>query len=109
MKADIFHIKDMTQAYSKRGISVRTQDYVYVYTFEDIDMETFTPEEIYRLLNLDHPEDYMFRSLSVGDIVNYECTTTTSAAFRCEIMGFSPVALPYGFSERLKGRSHGIV
>ena len=54
-------------------------------------------EEIYALLNTNHPSDYRGRSLSVSDVVEvYESDTVPHGFYFCDSIGFKKVAFHTG-------------
>lgn len=70
------------------------RDYNLVYdgrmTVSDGETEDEVLEKIYRRFNLDHPEDYPGRSLSMSDVVElYD--SGSRRYFYCDRMGFTPV------------------
>lgn len=51
------------------------------------------PEELFYLLNVDHPDDYRTRSLSVGDVIVYTWDGNELPLF-CDSFGFLPILFP---------------
>ena len=52
--------------------------------------DTETLEEVFQVLNVDRPEDYKERSLSVGDVV----TIAESCSYVCDWTGWTLLAVP---------------
>ena len=55
------------------------------------DVECSNLEEVYQMFNLDHPKDYMGRSMSVSDVVEVTYTDGGSEFFFCDSVGFEKV------------------
>jgi hypothetical protein len=58
-------------------------------------------EEVFRLLNVSHPTDYLERSLSVGDVL----TIAESRSYLCDLTGWIPLNMPVkcgGLNARLQ-------
>ncbi len=55
------------------------------------EQDNFDPEEIFRLLNLNHPIDYEGRSLSVSDIIQYHLPSGQTLNLFCNTIGFKAV------------------
>lgn len=55
------------------------------------EQDTLDPEDIYRLLNLNHPSDYKARSLSVSDIIQYHLPNGQKLNLFCDNIGFKAV------------------
>lgn len=64
------------------------RDYVCVYFFER--EKEMDPEEIYEMLNVDHPTDYHAHSLSISDVIVKRDGQQTTA-YVVDIMGFKEV------------------
>ena len=59
-------------------------------------------EDVYKLLNVDHPDDYTARSLSVSDIVEVIDHTAVSPGFYyCDSVGFKSVSFSPELAMRL--------
>lgn len=55
-----------------------------------------TLEKLYEIFNLEHPEGYKGRSMSVSDVVEIIDGTTGKSYFHfCDIVGFRPVSFKY--------------
>jgi len=52
--------------------------------------DTALLEEVFRILNIDHPRDYTERSLSVGDVV----TIAESRSYVCDFTGWIRLTSP---------------
>lgn len=58
----------------------------------DKEVDCSNLEEVYTLLNIDHPEDYRGRSLSVSDVVEvYESDAIPQGFYFCDSFGFKQV------------------
>ena len=55
------------------------------------DVECSNLEEVYQMFNLNHPKDYMGRSLSVSDVVEVTYEDGKSEFFFCDSIGFEEV------------------
>jgi hypothetical protein len=120
--AEIYHIKDISAPYLKwqrtreiipedkeidRSTDIKTEDYTYVYAMkieQNIGMYVQTDtlwalNSIFGTLNMNHPDDYKYRSLSMGDIVCFR--EPHLAAYTVEQFGFLNITLPEGFRETL--------
>ena len=53
----------------KRNIELSINDYKKVY---ELKADTDDLEEVFKILNINHPTDYKARSLSVGDVVEHD-------------------------------------
>ena len=66
-------------------------------------------EEVYTMLNINHPSDYRGRSLSVSDVVEvYESDAVPQGFYLCDSFGFKQVAFhpeECGVSERMNEQS----
>ncbi len=51
----------------------------------------FSPEELFKLFNVNHPEDYKARSLSISDIIRYELPNGKYLHLFCDNFGFEPI------------------
>ena len=71
----------------------------------DKDVPCGNLEEVYTMLNSNHPSDYRGRSLSVSDIVEvYEAEAVPQGFYFCDSVGFRQVAFhpeECGVSERM--------
>lgn len=108
MKVKLFQIapeKDcnnlmfMDYAFTMAHGGIRENTYETVF---DGELKTKRLEEIFRIFNIEHPEGYRGRSMSVSDVVWAEGLGT----FFCDSIGFKPVkfnqdACPWrNFNER---------
>lgn len=76
-------------AFQRQGYQQPPPDiYDIVYTYQ---AELATAEGVYRRFNMDHPADYMGRSLSVSDIVEIVSDTGERSCFFCDRVGFHPI------------------
>lgn len=64
------------------------------------DVECSNLEEVYQMFNLNHPKDYLGRSMSVSDVVEVTYTDGSSKFFFCDSVGFKEVR----FQPELTGR-----
>ena len=75
----------------------------------DKDVPCGNLEEVYTMLNSNHPSDYRGRSLSVSDIVEvYEAEAVPQGFYFCDSVGFRQVAFhpeECGVSERMNEQS----
>lgn len=55
------------------------------------EQNSFNPEEIFHLLNLNHPSDYKGRSLSVSDVIQYHLPDGQKLNLFCDTIGFKAV------------------
>lgn len=55
------------------------------------EQDTFDPEGVFRLLNLNHPRDYKARSLSVSDVIQYHLPNGQKLNLFCDDIGFTAV------------------
>ena len=62
---------------------------LYSLTYEG-NCTDINPEELFYLLNVDHPDDYRTRSLSVGDVIVYTWDGNELPLF-CDSFGFLPI------------------
>lgn len=79
------------QPYDKlqeKGIEVDPDNYDLIYTAPLPDLTTL--EDIYRIFNLEQPDDFTGRSLSVSDIV-VEKFSEREIAYYCDMYGFTEV------------------
>ena len=71
----------------------------------DKEVDCSNLEEVYALLNINHPSDYRGRSLSVSDVVEvYESDAVPQGFYFCDSVGFKQVAFhpeECGVSERM--------
>lgn len=85
---------------------VDSKSYDKVY---DKEVDCGNLEEVYELLNLNHPSDYRGRSLSVSDVVEvYESDNVPQGFYFCDSVGFKQIDFhpeECGVSERINGRS----
>ena len=56
------------------------------------EVECKSLEDVYRMFNLDHPENYKGRSLSVSDVVEVESGEVEKGFYYCDSFGFKPVS-----------------
>lgn len=79
----------------------------------DKEVDCSNLEEVYTLLNIDHPEDYRGRSLSVSDVVEvYESDAIPQGFYFCDSFGFKQVTFhpeKCGISERMNEQSTEII
>ena len=66
------------------------------------EVSTDNLEEVYRIFNLDHPEGYKGRSLSVSDIVEVVDENGESTFHFCDSIGFQQVDFEPELTEELK-------
>jgi len=64
-------------------IDMNIYDMVY-----EADLPCNTLEDVFRILNTEHPQDYKGRSLSVSDIVEIRIPTGESRKYFCDSIGF---------------------
>lgn len=69
------------------GLNLNEYETVYTGTIEPEATVAETLETIFRLFNLDRPQDYKGRSLSVSDLVALEDTGT----YFCDSIGFKAI------------------
>lgn len=69
---------------------IKLKDYVLVYDgyMETENFNEGTLDYIYEILNIDHPEDYHARSLSVSDIIQVRCESNKNKWFYVDSFGF---------------------
>lgn len=58
------------------------------------EQDKLDPEEIFRLLNLNHPSDYKARSLSISDVIHYHLPDGQKLNLFCNDIGF--MAIDFG-------------
>lgn len=75
----------------------------------DKEVDCSNLEEVYTMLNINHPSDYRGRSLSVSDVVEvYESDTVPHGFYFCDSVGFKQVTFhpeECGVSERMNEQS----
>ena len=75
----------------------------------DKEVDCSNLEEVYTMLNINHPSDYRGRSLSVSDVVEvYESDAVPHGYYFCDSVGFKQVAFhpeECGVSERMNEQS----
>ncbi len=74
------------EAHKKATIKSEVYECVYEKDFPVVD-----PETVYRIFNINLPEDYHGRSMSISDIVEFEMDGQSQFLF-CDTFGFSPVS-----------------
>ncbi len=98
MMYSIFMLKDNNDTFAKRfmryewtmahgGVNFAEYDTVYTGHIEPRATVEETLEAIFLMFNIDHPEDYRGRSLSVSDLVALEDTGT----YFCDSVGFRQI------------------
>lgn len=68
------------------GIPAQFYEAVY-----DGDLEVESAENVFYIFNMEHPDGYKGRSLSVSDVVEFRYSDTSSDYFYCEHIGFSHI------------------
>lgn len=75
----------------------------------DKEVDCSNLEEVYEMLNINHPADYRGRSLSVSDVVEvYESDVVPQGFYFCDSFGFKQIAFhpeECGVSERMNEQS----
>lgn len=80
--------RDLRYIRTASGNEVPAELYESVYT-EEVQAETL--EDVFRIFNIEHPEGYKGRSLSVSDVVEVIHSPDSSKFFFCEPVGFTEV------------------
>lgn len=73
------------------------------------DVDCGSLEDVFRKFNVDHPEGYRGRSLSVSDIVEVIDDNGKSTFHFCDTIGFQPVAFEPDLTETLKEETIKVV
>lgn len=100
---------NLEQFQSSKDIDCKIYDKVFA---GDIDCQSL--EDIYRKFNLDHPEDYKGRSLSVSDVVEVKAGGKVTPGFYfCDSFGFeqiefNPEVCP-AFKEKTNGERISVI
>ena len=74
---------------------------IYDRVFEG-EVDCSNPEDVYRMFNLEHPDGYKGRSLSVSDVVEIIGEDGTSTFHFCDDVGFQEVAFDPELAETFK-------
>ena len=76
-----------TKEIKKLGLPFPPPESIYREVYSS-SQEKFDPEEIYKKFNLNQPEDYTGRSLSVSDIIRYKTKNGDTINLYCDSFGF---------------------
>ena len=74
----------------RAGKTVERDNYILVYAAQ-MESGKIDLEDIYTLLNMNHPADYTSPSLSVSDIIVYKYGDNQYSAFYVDLCGFVPL------------------
>lgn len=80
---EVFLADPIITAIKLPPLDIRTMRFAYRLEFADGEDEQLL-EKAFRILNINHPEDYHERSLSVGDVV----TIAGARSYRCDWAGW---------------------
>lgn len=84
-------LEQLKRLYGKEAIDGSIYEEVF---YDEVDAETL--EDVFGMFNLNHPEGYKGRSLSVSDIVEVIDGGEHTGSFFCDNVGFKEVAFEHG-------------